>query len=230
MNLGKRLSAALALLGDCDGAVFADIGSDHAYLAVEAQKSGTVRKAIASDINPLPLQSGRANAEKSGADIEFLISDGFDALEEKGITAAAICGMGGEMIAAILARSRCARECDLILQPMSGQEKLRAFLYENGYRIRKEVFTVDCGKPYVIMLVRYTGTPEDYTYTDLYLGKERPAGAEFARYAGKEAERARKRLHGGMTDEQRAELRALIDECQRHITSFPAGTSPERRD
>ena len=47
MNLGKRLSAALELLAECDGSIVADIGSDHAYLAVAALKSGAAKRAIA---------------------------------------------------------------------------------------------------------------------------------------------------------------------------------------
>lgn len=230
MNLGKRLSAALELLAECDGSIVADIGSDHAYLAVAALKSGAAKRAIASDINPGPLESGRANAKLHGADIEFVLSDGFDALEDKGVTAAAICGMGGETIAAILEKSACAKKCRLILQPMSGQEKLRAFLYGNGYRILRERFVTDCGKPYTVMLVKYTGISEEFTYTDLYLGKERPEGADFALYAEKEAYRAEKRLRGNITSARRADENALIRECQMHSTNFSAGTSPASVD
>ena len=55
MNLGKRLSAALELLAECDGSIVADIGSDHAYLAVAALKSGALAAYGADVVSKEPI-------------------------------------------------------------------------------------------------------------------------------------------------------------------------------
>ena len=48
------------------GAEFADIGTDHAYLPIYLLKSDRIKSAVASDINEGPLKSAKANAEEMG--------------------------------------------------------------------------------------------------------------------------------------------------------------------
>lgn len=220
--LGNRLEKAIEILADCeDTTLFADIGSDHAYLAIEALRRKLAVGAIASDINPLPLEKGRENAEKAGVDIEFVLSDGFDSLETKGITSAAICGMGGELIAKMILRSETAHRCSLILQPMSAPEELRRALWENGFSIPDEVFVSDSGKPYVIIRAKYSGSNEAYSYCDLYLGKIRPACQDFSEYCEKTAIAALKRRLGHIArNESTKDTDELIAYCQTQITSF----------
>lgn len=221
-SLGSRLEAALELISFCENnRLFADIGSDHAFLAIEAKKRGKAENAVASDINPLPLQKGRENAENQGVDIEFILSDGFDALEGKGITSAAVCGMGGELIAKMILRSESAKNAVLVLQPMSAQEELRKALWENGFRIHSERFVTESGKPYVLMLACYNGENTEYSYTDLYLGKERPKTPEFARYCEKVRSGAEKRRLGIIArGEDTSDIDRLIKESQTQTTNF----------
>ncbi len=196
MELGARLEAAVELLSLNKTKVFADIGSDHAFLAIEVLRRGIAEKAIGADINRMPLEKGRENAQRLGVEMDFILSDGFDNLEGLGVTAAAICGMGGELIAGMLLRSTVARECTLVLQPMSAQEELRRALWDNGFCIEAERFVVEGGKPYTVMLVFYDGIKRDYDYLDLYLGKERPNCPEFEEYKKKIQAAARKRRLG----------------------------------
>ena len=224
-NIGIRLEAALEILkNESPKKLFADIGSDHAFLAIEAKKRGYADKVIASDINPLPLEKGRINASLQNIESDFILSDGFGSIDELGIDAAAVCGMGGELIADIIARSKTAKECLLILQPMSAQEVLRAYLWENGFDITKEVFVCENKKPYTVMSVKYTGVNTEFSYSDTYLGKERPRTEEFSRYAEKVMLRASKRRKGELaTGKDTSDTDLLISECQMHLTSFSAG-------
>lgn len=217
MQLGIRLETAISLLGEVsNNRVFADIGSDHAFLAIEVIKRGLAEKAIAADINRMPLEKGRENAEAHGADIDFILSDGFNELENKGITSAAICGMGGELIANMILRSDTAHHCTLILQPMSAQEDLRKALWDNGFRIHTEKFVIESGKPYTIMLVSYDGIIRNYTYTDLFLGKERATSEGFERYCEKIKAAAEKRRLGLVArGESTEEIDGLIAEITR---------------
>lgn len=215
-SLGNRLQTVTELLKKCENnLLFADIGSDHAFLAIEVVKSGIAKKAIASDINRLPLLKGKENAKKAGIDIEFILSDGFDALEGKGITSAAVCGMGGELISKIILRSESAKSALLILQPMSAQEVLRKDLWDNGFVIHKEIFAYDSGKSYTIMQVSYENAVTEYSYLDLYLGKERITTAEFKKYCKKVLLSAEKRRLGIIARGERTkDIDALINYCQ----------------
>lgn len=221
-NLGARLEKALLLLsGVKDNRLFADIGSDHAFLSIEAVKRGFAKSAIASDINKMPLEKGRENAQSQNIYIDFILSDGFDALEDKDLTSAAVCGMGGELIGNMLLRSKVAKKCQLILQPMSAQEDLRKILWDNGFEIKSESFVIENGKAYTLMFVIYTGENTVYSFIDLYLGKERENSPEFSEYCKKIKNAAEKRRLGIIaTKGDLSHIDRLIEECQRHIINF----------
>ncbi len=213
--LGSRLETALNILKVCENrALFADIGCDHAFFAIEAVKRGIAQGAIAADINRMPLEKGRENAERADVSVEFILSDGFDALEDKGITVAAVCGMGGELIAGMVKRSGVAHRCDLILQPMSAPEELRRALWERGFSVYSETFAFDSGKPYVIIHTKFSGEKSEFSYSDLYLGKERPQSEAFFEYCKKTAIAAEKRRLGYIArGDDTKEIDELIDYC-----------------
>ena len=220
--IGSRLSAVTRLLSDVkDNTLFADIGSDHAFLAIEVLKKGLAESAIASDINEQPLLKGKENAARSGVRIDFYLSDGFDAIDSLPITSAAICGMGGELIAKIIGRSRVAHEATLIVQPMSAQEDLRKYLWDNGFVIEKEIFTLEANKSYTVMKLRFSGERTEYSYIDLFLGKEREQTREFSLYCEKILTAAKKRRLGVVArNEDTAEIDGLIDFCQTQTTTL----------
>ena len=95
----SRLRAAAGFVRQ--GAVFADIGTDHAYLPVFLCREKRVCHAYACDIVEGPLKSAVAHIEESGFRdlITPVLTDGLTGLDDKGITDIAICGMGGELIA-----------------------------------------------------------------------------------------------------------------------------------
>ena len=173
-GLNARLSSAACFIRQ--DAVFADIGTDHAYLPLFLLGSGRVSHAYCTDINEGPLQSARANAERMGLDdrITFRLTDGAVGLENEGITDYSICGMGGELIGSIISASDHLRSKDLclVLQPMTRQEYLREFLYKNGFSIDAESYSFDQGKYYVCFSVSYTGAFRDLTLVESYFGIE----------------------------------------------------------
>ena len=157
--LNARLNSAAELVRQ--GAVFADIGTDHAYLPIFLLESGRIESAFCTDINEGPLNSARNNSK--GLPFEdkmtFILSDGAEALSGRGITDYAICGMGGELIAAIIERAPHLKEkgTRLILQPMSRQSHLREYLLSHGFAIICESYSYDAGKYYLCILAEYTG-------------------------------------------------------------------------
>ncbi len=159
---GRLLSVAELVRQD---AVFADIGTDHAYLPIFLLKEKRVSRAFCSDINKGPLESAMRNAADSGVldRVSFTLADGAEKLSGLGITDYAICGMGGELIADIIERAphlRCAG-VNLILQPMTKQEHLRMYLLSHGFEILTESYSEDSGKYYVAMLATFTGESKE---------------------------------------------------------------------
>lgn len=173
MDLTPRLRAAAQLVPP--GALFADIGTDHAYLPVWLILQGVIDRAIASDLRCGPLDRARETAEKySVADkMEFRLCDGLTGLSPGEANAIAIAGMGGETIAHILARAPWTRGegITLILQPMSSQPDLRAWLAGNGYDVEQEYLAREEKNLYTIMLVRGGAMPA-LTPAELWAGRQ----------------------------------------------------------
>ena len=157
--LNARLLSAAELVRQ--NATLADIGTDHAYLPLFLLDEGRIEHAYCCDINEGPLNSARRNAEERGSadKLSFILTDGAAILSDKGITDYAICGMGGELIAEIIERAPHLKDerVNLILQPMTKQEKLREYLAVNGFEIKSESYSFDAGKYYVCLLATYTG-------------------------------------------------------------------------
>ena len=143
MELTPRLRSVAQLVPQ--GARFADIGTDHAYLPVWLLQRGVITKALACDLRRGPLDRARATAEKYGltGQMDFRLCDGLAGVRPGEADTIAIAGMGGETIAAILATAPWVWEagCLLLLQPMSAQPHLRRWLQEHGYTIRRELLS-----------------------------------------------------------------------------------------
>ena len=80
MELSPRLRSVAELVPQ--GAGFADVGTDHAYLPVWLLLEGRIRRAIAADLRPGPLSRARATAQRYGCTrgIEFRLCDGLSGL------------------------------------------------------------------------------------------------------------------------------------------------------
>ena len=158
-GLNPRLSCAAGFVRQ--GAVFADIGTDHAYLPLFLLEEGIIERAVCSDINEGPLESARRNAAERGLSdrCAFLLADGACEALALGATDVAICGMGGELIADIVKRAKkmCTPNIRLILQPMTRQAYLRAFLLSEGFRIVSEGYSREGGRCYLCIVAEYTG-------------------------------------------------------------------------
>ena len=151
-----ELTPRLRLLADWvpPHARFADVGTDHAYLPVWLRLHGRVVSAIACDLREGPLNRARETGRAYGAeDIRFRLGDGLAPVESWEADTIAIAGMGGENIAAILAKAPWTADGahTLLLQPMTRAEVLRAFLADNGYAIRREALVEDRGILYPVM-------------------------------------------------------------------------------
>ena len=151
-----ELTPRLRLLADWvpPGARLADVGTDHGYLPVWLRLHGRVVSAIACDLRKGPLDRARETGRTYGAEgIDYRLGNGLEVVSPEEADAIVIAGMGGENIAAILARAPWTADGrhTLLLQPQSRAETLRAFLADNGYAIRREVLVEDRGTLYPVM-------------------------------------------------------------------------------
>ena len=170
LELSPRLAAIAALVPQ--GARLADVGTDHAYLPVRLLLDGGIASAVATDVNEGPLQRGRETAERYGVrTILFRRCDGLADVRADKVDTVVIAGMGGDLIARILAAAPWTKQAQLILQPMTAQEDLRRWLLENGYRIAKETLAQEGKKLYVILSAT-GGSSTPYTPGELWAGRQ----------------------------------------------------------
>lgn len=143
------------------GARLADIGTDHGYLPIWLAKAGRIAHAVAADLRPGPLERARENVRKYRVEqvVELRLSDGLLAIGPHEADFIVIAGMGGEVIASILAGAPWLRETGtrLALQPMTSAEDLRRYLAGNGFEIIEERPVLSQGRPYSALLAAFTG-------------------------------------------------------------------------
>ena len=156
------------------GARLADIGSDHAYLPVALMRRGVIMAAVAGEVATTPFHAAERTVRENGLEqqITVRLADGLAAIEAgEGITAISVCGMGGETIRDILERGKAhlSGEERLVLQPNGGEQPLRQWLMENGYRILGEELLRE-NRFYYEIIVAERSEPVTYTDEQLYFG------------------------------------------------------------
>ncbi|WP_343249349.1 class I SAM-dependent methyltransferase [Diplocloster hominis] len=153
MQLSKRLSAVAALV--TPGTVLADVGTDHGYIPIELVERGVIPRAIALDVNAGPLRRADEHIRMHQLTdyIKTRLSDGLKEIKEGEADACVIAGMGGPLTIRILTQSRKVAQAmrEWILQPQSGIEAVRRFVYSEGFRIVQEDMVLEDGKYYPMM-------------------------------------------------------------------------------
>ena len=159
-TLSQRLERVAAHIPA--GARLADIGSDHAYLPVALMRRGAIAAAVAGEVAATPFQAANRTVADNGLTqhITVRLADGLAAIEAgDDITAVSLCGMGGETIRDILdsGKARLNGRERLILQPNGGEQRLRQWLMDNGYRILHEELLLENRFYYEIIVAERAG-------------------------------------------------------------------------
>jgi tRNA (adenine22-N1)-methyltransferase len=184
--IAPRLRAVIEAVSQEPCCVLADIGTDHAYLPIEAVRSGLCERAIACDIGAGPLEFARKNICAAGLEtrIETRLGDGLAPLNAGEADCIVITGMGGKNIMDILSGAwEKAENARLVLSPQHDLEELRRFLHSNLYNIIEEKLVRERSRYYVIFVARRVSCAEEispYTDGEYFLGKFR--GAEASAY------------------------------------------------
>ncbi len=166
VKLTPRLETAVPYVRP--GSLVADIGTDHAYLPIYLCENGILTPAaggicaIAADINRGPVERARIHIAAAGLSdcIATVETDGLNGLDAYDPADVIIFGMGGELIAAILAAAPWIGVTGkrLILQPMTHAEKLRAFLLGAGFHICGETLSREGDRIYQTICAEWDGT------------------------------------------------------------------------
>lgn len=176
----SQLDNRLRLCADFvrNNAKLADIGTDHAYLPVWLCRIGRCPCAIAADINPEPLKRGAQTIREAGLCdvVTTRLSNGLEQIRENEADDIVIAGMGGELIARIMADCTFAKDSSkhFILQPMTKSEELIKWLCKNGYEILEQDCCVAANKCYTVLLVAYCGEIAEKDESYYYIGKLSP--------------------------------------------------------
>ncbi|MBQ7828458.1 MAG: SAM-dependent methyltransferase [Clostridia bacterium] len=212
-----------------EGAVVADVGTDHAYLPIYLVSAGTAIRAVASDINEGPLSRAEANVRRFGLSdrIALRLTSGLAGIEAFTPTDVLICGMGGELIASILEAAPFVRDpaIRLILQPMTSARELRLWLAANGFAVTEERFAAEKEKLYVVLCASFCGKPYEPTDADSYAGcgHDQPLYGEWLR---RQIASLQKQVNGlAKAGREDLRLNALVDELQERLDAHERNQS-----
>ena len=170
--IDKRLEAIVSRVRR--GCRLADIGTDHAYLPIYLMQHGICERVIAADINESPLAVATQNINKANLQdkIALRLGSGLSVLLPDEVDDIVIAGMGGELIANLLADAPFIRSSQyrLILQPMSRPEKLREFLLTGGFTIENEEIICQGDKLYNVMQATFVNASAVTDMAQFYIG------------------------------------------------------------
>ncbi len=157
VKLSNRLLAVASFV--TDGNILADVGTDHGYIPIYLLQEKRIHKAIAMDINAGPLERAKEHIAVYGLKdyIETRLSDGVAALTPGEVDTVLVAGMGGGLVMHILEDGKevCRQAKELVLQPQSELERVREYLWSNGYVILEENMVLEDEKFYPMMRVAY---------------------------------------------------------------------------
>ncbi len=161
MRLSNRLETVASFVAK--GSIVADVGTDHGYIPICLVEREISPAAIGMDVRKGPLERAVEHILEHGLEkvIDVRLGDGLEKLEPGEADTVVIAGMGGELIIHILDGGRRLWDSvrDWILSPQSDLEKVRLFLWENGFEAEAEAMVEEDGKYYTVMKCRRSLAP-----------------------------------------------------------------------
>ena len=136
--------------------IVADIGTDHAYIAIFLYKNNKIKSGVACDISKGSLQKAKDNIFKHNLqeNIQTRLGNGLEKITiQDNIDTIIIAGMGGMLMIDILKRGHNIVESakELVLQPQKDIDKVREYLHKNNLKIIDDEMLKDDGKYYTII-------------------------------------------------------------------------------
>lgn len=158
VQLRARLAGIARILQPLELSTVADVGCDHGKLTVALLQSGIAKRVFASDISEKSLAKARELVLKCGLEdyVTFNCASGLSHLSSGQAEAIVFAGMGGELIARLIAESYSYAQSakTIVMQPMRGVKELRCYLYKNGFTVFDERIIYDAGRYYQLIAAK----------------------------------------------------------------------------
>ena len=221
-QLPKRLETIIERMPD--SGCLADVGCDHAYVAIEAVRRGRAARALACDVRKGPLQQAAEHILCAGlaGKIETRLSDGLEKVAPGEADTVVVAGMGGPLMERIL-QGRLADFAHFVLSPQSEIPHFRRFLLAEGMQIDEETMLIDEGKYYVILNVSQRAdaassdsmyvTEEDFLYGGRLLRRLDPVLKSFL-------EKEKTRYEGILRQTDSLEVRTAYQHCMNALEAY----------
>ena len=221
-QLPKRLETIIERMPD--SGCLADIGCDHAYVAIEAVRRGRAAHALACDVRKGPLQQAAEHILCAGlaGKIETRLSDGLGKVAPGEADTVVVAGMGGPLMERIL-QGRLGDFAHFVLSPQSEIPHFRRFLLAEGMQIDEETMLIDEGKYYVILNVSQRAdaassdtmyvTEEDFLYGGRLLRRLDPVLKSFL-------EKEKTRYEGILRQTDSLEVRTAYQHCMNALEAY----------
>lgn len=170
--LDERLNTVLSYV---EGSVLLDIGSDHAYLPIQALKENIINHAICGEVVEGPYLSSKKNVAHHGYSnkIEVRLGDGLEVVKQTDrIDTITICGMGGPLIASILETGlqTINQRPKIVVQANTHTYPIRKVLQVFNYKILDEKVVKDKHHYYEIIVAKTSDEQVNYTDQELKFG------------------------------------------------------------
>ncbi|QHS22783.1 tRNA (adenine(22)-N(1))-methyltransferase TrmK [Virgibacillus sp. MSP4-1] len=174
LQLSNRLKSIANYLPE--KSLFADIGSDHAYLPCYVCLHDSEARAIAGEINQGPYQRACEQVEKWNLSdrIHVRQGDGLSVLEPNEAEQIVIAGMGGTLITNILenGKEKLAGVHRIIAQPNINARYIRKWFYAHSFVLSDEEVMEEDGRFYEILVADYQPdlVTKEMTEKEYYFG------------------------------------------------------------
>ena len=170
--LRERLSLVAEMI--CAGRMVADIGSDHAQLALYLTEQGVAPRVIATELGEGPFSRACRLVQESPCRerIELRRGNGLQVLLPGEVDEVVMAGMGGDTIIDILGYdwNKAASFQRFLFQPMSRARTVRANLAEQGWPIEDERLVREKNRIYVVIAARPGHSPYSLSPLELEVG------------------------------------------------------------
>ncbi len=165
-QLSNRLRTVAAQLPE--GANFADIGSDHAYLPCYVCLRDVDANAIAGEINQGPYESAIEEVERQALTdrIDVRKGNGLEVLRPGEVGQIVLAGMGGPLMTEILreGQNKLTGVQRIIVQPNIEARAVRRWFLHHDYTLVHEEIIEESGHIYEVLTAdkREAGTASEY--------------------------------------------------------------------
>lgn len=156
LHISPRLAAIARKISP--GVRVADIGTDHAYLAIYLVEQAISPHVIGVEIETAPLLKARWNVAQCQLEkkIELRLGNGLGPLLPEEIHTIVIAGMGGYKIIGILGsnltKARLAQK--IILQPMRDLEVVIEWLAQHDFDVEEQSQAIEGRRTYSLIVAK----------------------------------------------------------------------------